>query len=144
MGILPTPNRSQPLDVDYIGQMATQVNLLTTMVGDSSTSSSNINTVSVQTQNMKWFATTINVSAATNNAAGDVVDYTFNYPAFKGLPVVVASIVSGTTTAKINESATVSVKAVGSQGATIRVRYYSNGTLNVNVNIIACGLSPDG
>ena len=143
MGILATPSRQQPLDVDYINSIVTQVNTLTTMIGDRTNSSSNLNTVSVRSSDIKWFATTVNVSAATNNSAGDVVDYSFNFPAFKGIPTVVASIVSGTTTAKINESATVTVKNIGSQGATLRVRYYTNGTLNVNVNIIACGLSPD-
>ena len=131
------------MDVDYIGQIATQVNQLTTIVGDKSTAYSNINTVSVKTSDLKIFATTVNVSAASNNAAGDVVDYSFNYPAFKGIPIITATVVSGTTTAKINESATVSIKNPGSQGATLRVRYYTNGTLNVNINIVAIGLSPE-
>lgn len=143
MGILATPSRGQPLDVDYISQIATQVNQLTTLVGDKSTAYSNVNTVSAKTSDLKFFATTVNVSAATNNTSGDVVDYTFNYPAFKGIPIITATVVSGTTTATINESATVSVKNPGSQGATIRVRYYTNGTLNINVNIIAIGLSPE-
>ena len=143
MGILSTPSRGQPLDVDYIGQIATQVNQLTTIVGDKSTAYSNINTVSVKTSDLKIFATTVNVSAASNNAAGDVVDYSFNYPAFKGIPIITATVVSGTTTAKINESATVSINNPGSQGATLRVRYYTNGTLNVNINIVAIGLSPE-
>lgn len=140
MGILATPSRGQPLDVDYVAQIATQVNTLTTLVGDNSTSYSSINGVSVKTSEIKMFATSINVTAATNQASGDFVDITISYPPFKGFPVLTASIVSGTSS-NIGDDATVVFKNISSQQAIMRVKYNHGGTLNVNVNVIAVGFS---
>lgn len=140
MGILATPSRGQPLDVDYIGQIATQVNQLTTLVGDRSTSYSSVNGVSVKTSELKVFATTINVTAATNIASGDIVDVTVSYPSFKGVPVITATIVSGTSS-NIGDDATVVFKNISSQQATMRVKYNYSGTININVNVMAVGFS---
>lgn len=140
MGILATPSRGQPLDVDYVAQIATQVNTLTTLVGDNSTSYSSINGVSVKTSEIKMFATSVNVTAATNSASGDFVDITLSYPTFKGAPVLTASVVSGTSS-NIGDDATVVFKNISSQQAIMRVKYNYGGTLNVNVNVIAVGFA---
>jgi hypothetical protein len=140
MGILATPNRLQPMDVDYIAQIVTQVNQLTTLVGDRSTSYSSINNTSVKTSETKIFATSVNVVASSNKTDGDVVDVTISYPPFRGLPVLTATIVSGTSS-NIGDDATVVFKNISSQQATMRVRFNRGGSLNINVNVIAVGFS---
>jgi len=140
MGILQTPNPGQPLDTDYIGQMVTQINDLTTAVGDRSTSYSTINNTSVRTGELKVFAITQNVVASTNKSDGDTVDITVNYPPFRGFPVITATIVSGSSS-NIGDDATVVVKTASSQSATLRVKFNRGGTLNINLNVIAIGLS---
>lgn len=140
MGILATPNRGQALDVDYISQIATQVNQLTTLVGDRSTSYSSVNNTSVKTSELKFFATTVNVVAASNKADGDIIDYTVNYPTFKGFPIITATIVSGSSS-NIGDDATVVFKNISSQQAVMRIKFNRGGSLNINVNILAIGFS---
>lgn len=140
MGILTTPNRGQPLDVDYIAQIATQVNQLTTLVGDRSTSYSSIANTSIKTSEVKIFATTVNVVASTNKTDGDIVDYSISYPPFKGFPIITASIVSGSSS-NIGDDATVVFKNISSQQAVMRVKFNRGGSLNINVNVIAVGFS---
>lgn len=140
MGILSTPNRGQPLDVDYIAQIATQVNELTTLVGDRTTSYSNINGASIKTSEIKIFATSVNVTAATSSTDGDIVDVNVSYPAFRGYPVLTATVVSGASS-NIGDDATVVIKNISSQQATLRVKFNKNGNLNINLNIIAVGFS---
>lgn len=138
MGILSTPNRGQPLDVDYIAQMATQINQLTTLVGDRSSSFSSINDVSVKTSDMKFFAKTVNVFASTNKTDGDVIDYTISYPPFNGNPIVTASIVSGPSST-IGDDAVVVMKNISSSSCTFRVTFNTGGNLDIFVNVIAIG-----
>lgn len=140
MGILATPGKMQPLDTDYIAQVVTQVNTLTTLVGDRSSSYSNINNTPVKTSEAKIFATTINVVASTNKTDGDTVDVTISYPPFRGFPVITATIVSGASSS-VGDDATVVFKNISSQQATMRVKFNRGGTLNINVNVIAIGFA---
>lgn len=138
MGILATPNRGQPLDVDYISQIAGQVNQLTTLVGDRSSSFSTINDVTVKTADIKIFAKTVNVFASTNKTDGDVVDYTISYPPFNGNPVVTATIVSGASSS-IGDDSIVVLKNVSTSSCTFRVTFNTGGNLDIFVNILAIG-----
>ena len=138
MGILSTPNRGQALDIDYISQIAGQVNQLTTLVGDRSSSLSSINDVTLKTADIKMFAKTVNVFASTNKTDGDVVDYTISYPPFNGNPVVTATIVSGSSSS-IGDDATVVLKNVSTSGCTFRVTFNTGGNLDIFVNILAIG-----
>lgn len=140
MGILTTPNRGQILDIDYVAQIATQVNQLTTLVGDRSTAYSSIANTSVKTSEVKIFATTVNVVASTNKTDGDTIDYSISYPPFNGFPIITASIVSGASS-NIGDDATVVFKNISSQQAVMRVKFNRGGTLNINVNVIAVGFS---
>lgn len=138
MGILATPNRGQPLDVDYVSQIAGQVNQLTTLVGDRSSSFSSINDVSVKTADIKIFAKTVNVFASTNKTDGDVVDYTISYPPFNGNPIVTATIVSGASSS-IGDDSVVVLKNISTSGCTFRVTFNTGGNLDIFVNILAIG-----
>ena len=138
MGILATPNRGQPLDVDCISQIAGQVNQLTTLVGDRSSSFSTINDVTVKTADIKMFAKTVNVFASTNKTDGDVVDYTISYPPFNGNPVVTATIVSGSSSS-IGDDSIVVLKNISTSSCTFRVTFNTGGNLDIFVNILAIG-----
>jgi len=138
MGILSTPNRGQPLDVDYIASIATQVNQLTTLVGDRSSSFSTINDVSLKTSDIKFFAKTVNIFASTNKTDGDVVDYTVSFPPFNGNPIITATIVSGPSST-IGDDATVVIKNISTSSCTFRVTFNTGGNLDIFVNILAIG-----
>lgn len=138
MGIISTPNRGQPLDIDYIASIVGQLNTLTTLVNNDANVYSTLNDATVKTSSLKLFAKTFNVTAQTTNSTGDITDITVNYPAFNGFPVVTATIVSGTTNT-VGDKATVVVRNVTTTSATLRVTYYQSGSLNINVNVIAIG-----
>jgi len=138
MGILSTPNRGQPLDVDYIAQIARQVNQLSTIVGDRSSSFSTINDTAVKTSDIKFFAKTVNVFASTNRTDGDIIDYTVNYPPFNGNPIVTATVVSGPTST-VGDDATVVMKNISSSSCTFRVTFNTGGNLDIFVNVLAMG-----
>lgn len=140
MGILATPNRGQPLDVDYISQIAGQVNQLTTLVGDRSSAFSTVNDLNTKTADIKIFAKTVNVFSSTNKTDGDVVDYTVSYPPFSGNPVVTATIVSGASSS-IGDDAVVVLKNISTSSCTFRVTFNTGGNLDIFVNLIAVGFS---
>ena len=56
MGILSIPSRGQPLDISYISQIASQVNRITTIVGDKISSFSSVNDFSKKTSDLKIYA----------------------------------------------------------------------------------------
>jgi hypothetical protein len=138
MGILSIPSRGQPLDISYISQIASQVNRITTIVGDKISAFSSVNDFSKKTADLKIYAKTINVFSSTNKTDGDVVDYTVNYPAFNGLPVVTATILAGSSSS-IGDNATIVLKNVTTSSTTFRVTFYSGGNLDISVNVIAVG-----
>lgn len=140
MGILATPNRGQPLDVDYISQIAGQVNQLTTLVGDRSSAFSTVNDLNTKTADIKIFAKTVNVFSSTNKTDGDIVDYTVSYPPFSGNPVVTATIVSGASSS-IGDDAVVVLKNISTSSCTFRVTFNTGGNLDIFVNLIAVGFS---
>jgi hypothetical protein len=140
VGILATPNRGQPLDVDYISQIAGQVNQLTTLVGDRSSAFSTVNDLNTKTADIKIFAKTVNVFSSTNKTDGDVVDYTVSYPPFSGNPVVTATIVSGASSS-VGDDAVVVLKNISTSSCTFRVTFNTGGSLDIFVNLIAVGFS---
>jgi hypothetical protein len=143
MARLTTPNRGQPLDVDYIANIVGEVNKLTDIVGNTSTAYSNINDVNVKTNNIKFFAKSINIVKASTASTGGFVDQDVIYPAFNGFPIVVATISNGAsgTSGTLGDRATVVIRSITSTVAKVRVTFYSSGTLNVNLNVIAIGLN---
>lgn len=138
MGILATPSRGQPLDVDYIGQIATQVNQLTTLVGDRSTSYSNIAGTSVKTSEVKMFGTTVSVVSQSTKTDGDFVDIKVSYPQFQNTPVVTGTIWAD---GSVGDDSTVVLKSVSPSEAMFRITFKTTGAFSVKLNVIAIGFS---
>jgi hypothetical protein len=78
------------------------------------------------------------VFSSTNKTDGDVVDYTLNYPAFNGIPVVTATILSGSSSS-IGDNAVIVLKNVTTSSVTFRVTFFSGGNLDISVNVLAIG-----
>ena len=81
MGAISLPERGQPLDVNYIYDMANQINNLTNTVSIRSTTSSRINENSDTTSNLKIYAATKTLS--TTNASGNTTESFFFTYSFK-------------------------------------------------------------
>lgn len=140
MARLTTPNRGQPLDVDYISNIVGEVNRLTDVVGNTSTSFSTLNDVNVKTPNLKFFAKRYNLSASTSTASGSNTALTVDYPAFNGFPIVTATILTNAAHS-VGDNVFIAIKSITSTQTKLVVTYTRSGRLDVIVNVIAIGLN---
>lgn len=132
---IPTPNRGQPLDVDYISQMANQINAIGNLV-DNATAFSTVGTISRRTNELKIVAKTISYSKQADEKASDSISVTF--PPFNGIPIATATVVSSSD---VGDSASVVIKELTSQSASLKVDFGDKtGVAAININFIAVGL----
>lgn len=140
---IPLPQRGQPIDVDYLYQIVKEVNSLNDKISTSSTTLSVINNgirKDSTVNNLRFYAETKNVKTGAAPSAGTSEQWSFDFsPAFKEVPVVVASVVNNTTS-NIGDNIVVTIRTITTSKVTGQVRYNtSGGNVNVNVNIIAIG-----
>lgn len=145
---IPLPQRGQPIDIDYIYQIVSQLNSLSSIVGSNTTVLSTVNNgVSPRkentTNNLRFFADTKNVRKATV-AANFTEQFYFDLnPSFIQVPIVTISVVNNNKSAAGN-----SVTAVITNVSTSRVDgivFYQNasstGAVDININMIAVGVT---
>jgi hypothetical protein len=134
---IPTPNRGQPIDVDYISQIANQVNAIGNLV-DNATSYSTVGTVSRRTNELKIVAKTVQYTKQADEKASESISITF--PPFNGIPIATATVVASSD---VGDSATVVIKELTSQSASVKVDFGdATGQASININFIAIGLPP--
>lgn len=132
---IPTPNRGQPLDVDYISQMANQINAIGNLV-DNATAFSTVGTVSRRTNELKIVAKTVSYSKQADEKASESISITF--PPFNGIPIATATVVASS---EVGDAATVVIKELTSQSASLKVDFGDRtGVAAININFIAVGL----
>lgn len=132
---IPTPNRGQPLDVDYISQMANQINAIGNLV-DNSTAYSTVGTISRRTNELKIVAKTVSYSKQADEKASESISITF--PPFNGIPIATATVVASS---EVGDAATVVIKELTSQSASLKVDFGDRtGVAAININFIAVGL----
>ncbi len=138
MAAISLPERGQPLDVNYIYEMASQINNLTNTIAVRSSSSSRVNTNSETTSNLRIFASTISLST-TSATSGQTETFSFNYPELKFTPVATATIVnnSGSDAGKNTSVILNTVTTSKSEGI---VRFGTSGAVNLSVNVIVVGI----
>ena len=144
MAAISLPEKGQPLDVNYIYEMASQINSLTNSLAVRKTSSSQVNKVVETTGNLRFFAATLPVSEKNASSTQVIPAPDFNYSSagFKTAPVVVATVVNlgGVSGTDAGNSATVVLKTVGAQQALGDIRFGLSGGLNIAINYIAVGI----
>lgn len=132
---IPTPNRGQPLDVDYISQMANQINAIGNLV-DNATAYSTVGTISRRTNELKIVAKTISYSKQADEKSSESISITF--PPFNGIPIATATVVASS---EVGDAATVVIKELTSQSASLKVDFGDRtGVAAININFIAVGL----
>jgi hypothetical protein len=144
MSKIPLPNRGQPLDVNYIYQVADAVNSLAANSASSSNKYVSLNTVTSGTQDVKISETKVigtytevanNTPVGTNNE----LPWNISYTGFKYAPIVTATPINvGNTTAGSDIS--VVIKGVTTSGAYGIVKFKTGGQVSIGVNIIAIGI----
>lgn len=139
MAAISLPEKGQPLDVNYIYDMANQINNLTNVITVRSTTSSRINENSDTTSNLKFYAATKTLS--TTNASNNTTEsFFFTYPEFKFTPVATITVVnnSGSTA---GDDVTFTLRNITTTRAEGIVRFGTSGAVNLSINIIIIGIS---
>jgi spore germination protein YaaH len=144
MNAISPPERGQPLDLDYIYQIVSQVNALNNAIASRGSSSSRINTTSETTANLRIWAQTIAIAekSASNTQVISMPDFNYSSAGFKQVPVVTATIVNngGVTGTDAGNSAQVILNNVNAQSASGIVRFGLSGGINISVNLVAIGI----
>lgn len=144
MSRIPLPNRGQPLDVNYIYQVADAVNSLAANAGSSANKYVSLNTVTSGVQDVKISETKV-VGAYTEVANNTPVNsngelpWSISYTGFKYAPIVTATPINvGNTTAGSDIS--VVIKGVTTSSAYGIVKFKTGGQVSIGINVIAIGI----
>jgi hypothetical protein len=140
MAAIPLPERGQPLDVNYIYDIANQINNLTNTVAVRATATSRVNTSSDTTGNLKFYAETkpLTVISATANGTES---FFFTYPAFKFPPVVVITVINNSGSNAGNDVRYTLKKEATTTRAEGVVRFGSAGQVDLSISLIAIGIA---
>lgn len=147
MAIISVPERGQPLDVNYLYELAQAINNLSAQVSPSNYKYVSVDTPSSGTQNVKaseariigGFAPVFQNTTAV--LAGDVKDFTYTFPAdFRYAPVVTATPVNIGEATTAGKNVSVIIRAVSPGKVEGTVRFNEGGNLSIGVNLIAVGI----
>jgi hypothetical protein len=145
MAKIPLPERGQPLDVNYIYQLANAVNDVSSQISPSSSKYVTIETPgegprSAKTSETRIIAVERIVVTNSSKNIGDEEPFEYAFPAeFKFKPIAIATPVNiGQTNA--GENVSVVLKSVGTSRVEGLVRFNETGNLSVSVNILVIGI----
>jgi hypothetical protein len=134
------PERGQPLDIDYLYQMAKSINNLNDKMAGSKTLSSifdGTSQLSLSTNMIRFYSVQKNLSISTV-AAGRTEDITINFDtAFTKPPVVTCTIQNNTSS--IGNNAIVTVSTITTSNVKLSVLFNKAGAVNITLNVIAVG-----
>jgi hypothetical protein len=138
MAAISLPERGQPLDVNYIYEMVSQINSIENRIAIRNTSVSTINNNTDTTSNLKFYAE--QKALITSEAKANTTEtITFTYPRFKFTPVVTATVLNdgGSTS---GDDVICTVRNLTTSTAAVVVRFNSPGKVDLFVNLIAIGV----
>jgi hypothetical protein len=140
---LPLPQQGQPLDVNYIYQVAREINSLNNQLMQTKSNSVIDNGFlreEMRTNNVRFYATTQNVQSA-QVAANSTQSFRVSFdPPFLNTPIVVASI-RNSENSTAGDQITLTTKNVSAGGANFNLLYNRAGNVNINIDVIAIGVS---
>lgn len=140
MAAIPLPERAQPLDVNYIYDMVSQINNITNTIAIRATSTSKVNINSDTTSNLKFYGE--NKTLSTTNASGNATEsFFFNFPEFKFTPVIVTTIINNTGSSA-GDNVIATLRTAGTSRCEGVVRFNVSGAVNLSINMIAIGIAP--
>lgn len=138
MAAISLPERGQPLDVNYIYEMVSQINSLENRIAIRNTSVSSINGNTDTTSNIKFYAE--QKALITSEAKANTTEtITFTYPRFKFTPIVTATVVnnSGSTP---GDDVICTLRNITTSTAAVVVRFNAGGKVDLLVNLTAVGI----
>jgi len=140
MAKVPLPERGQPIDVSYIGQIVNAINELSDQIINTGYNYTTIGGTDIQTANARIIAKTVNVSPGSSQTADKTVTFTLPYNLnFKSVPIATATIVNtGRTDA--GDAATVILTDINANSISGLVRFQKTGNVTADVNVIVVGI----
>lgn len=139
MAAISLPERGQPLDVNYIYEMVSQINSIENRIAIRNTSVSTVNSNTDTTSNIKIYAEQKALST-TEAKANTIETVTFSFDQkFKFVPVVTATVFNdgGSTT---GDDVICTLRNLTTSGVAVVVRFNSAGKVDLFVNMIAIGI----
>lgn len=135
------PERGQPLDVDYLYQIAKSINSLhDKMVGSKTLSSIYSDNVqqSLSTNMVRFYSTkkTLSIGSVT---AGREEELTINFDTLFTKPPVVTCTIENNNTSSVATNAIASIKTVTTGSVQFKIRFNTAGAVDISLNIIAVG-----
>lgn len=142
---LPLPERGQPLDVDYLYQIAQQVNTLTNQVAARSSILSTIDNgingrKDNSTNNLRFVAKTKSIKVGSVSAGVSEPWFEDFSPDFLYTPIVVVTPINNTQSTAGNNVSIV-IKNVTTSRVDGNILYNTSGTVDLSINIIAIGFN---
>ena len=133
MAAISLPERGQPLDVNYIYDIVSQVNSIENRIAIRNTSVSNINNNTDTTSNLRFYAQQ-QALITSESKANTTETITFTYPVFKFTPVVNRS---GST---YGDDVICTLRNITTSTAAVVVRFNAAGKVDLLVNLVAVGI----
>lgn len=146
MSNLALPQRGQPLDVSYIGQIVEQVNRLSESQSQQTNNYVTIDTASsgpitVKTEGARIVGGYKNVTRGTSTTAGAEVSSSYTYSDFKYAPIITATpIILNTTNTTASKDVTVVLTSVTTNRVDFTVKFSTVGVSSVGVNLLIIGI----
>lgn len=146
MGQILTPSRGQPLDLNYLNQIVTELNRLSTEIGGISANKTTIDTVSAGQQTIKTAdARVIGGYVAVTNSSSTSPDgegsFRYTFSDFAYVPIVTATpilIDEGAT--ESGKDITVVLTKVSTNVVEGVVRFNTIGVASVGLNLLIVGV----
>ena len=140
MATISSVNRGQPIDVTLLSSMVDAISNL--QDAQNTATQSSVNKTKASTASLKFYAETQSISI-NNITTSPEQKFSFAYPSFINVPVAVAGITNVTSTVTGGNAATVVLTSVTRERADGIIKFPSGstGSVNIEINLIAIGLS---
>jgi hypothetical protein len=141
---IPLPERGQPIDLNYLYQIANSINNLTNQISTSNTTSVIDNGINpredITTNRLRFYATTKNIVVGNINAGASQNWSVDLSPDFLFTPVAVATVQNNTASTAGN-NITLVIRNITTSRVEGNILYNASGNIDININVIAIGVS---
>jgi hypothetical protein len=141
-GLISLPERGQPLDVNYIYEMANQIHELQKVTTNTSTNVSRINNIATINSNIIFYANSISMNYP-NVISGESREFSASLQGFSTPPLVTATILNtpGATSTNAGDAATLVLTLVSNDTVKGKIRFGTPGPISLLINILAVGIA---
>jgi hypothetical protein len=140
--LISLPERGQPLDVNYIYEMANQIYQIQKEVTNTSTNVSRVNGIGVTNSRIVMYANYVTMTYP-NVISGESREFEASLQGFNTPPLVTATILNtpGATSTNAGDAATLVLTLVSNDMVKGKIRFGTPGPVSLIINILAIGIA---